>query len=66
MRPVEIYFVAEIKKNGTWVSTGISSVNLQEVSRRLAEYLGQHSASETRIIQKIPKPDLKPKKKGCC
>lgn len=66
MRAVEIYFVAEIKKNGVWHSTGIISVNLQEVNAKLTEYLLRHGSAESRIIQKLPKPDLKPKKRGCC
>ena len=61
----QIFFVAEIKKNGIWISTGISSTDLQEVNKKLILYLNNHSF-ESRIIQKVPISSLKSKRRGCC
>lgn len=59
-------FFLEIKKNGTWISSGISANNLPEINTKMIEFLKLNGRMEIRIIQKPDPIKIKPRKGGCC
>lgn len=57
-------YVAEIKKNGLWISSGLSSTNLQDLNQKILGLLQKQGPLEIRIRQVEDR--VGPPRKRCC